>query len=140
VREEKRMKIDGQPAAELLQQIQELHRQSVDQTTTDSAPGFSVDTASPASSTAPASASTPLQDRIEVEASRALNGEFSTDAEVRSAVIDVIIDEKFGDRLSVADRRKMTRTLKENLVDDPGFVRQVDDMLLLAARELARRG
>jgi hypothetical protein len=133
------MKIDGQPTSELLQQMQELHQDSVEQTGNAESASFTVDQTE-ASAPVHSVEVSPLQERIEVEATRALNGDFASDADIRGAVIDAILDERLGDRVSGSDRRKMVKTLKENLVEDPGFVRQVDDMLLLAARELARRG
>ncbi len=131
------MVIDGQPGVELLQRMQELHQETLEQTKGTST--FSVDAPSSTDATSPTSEVSALRERIEVEATKALRGDYASDSEIRSAVIDLILDERLGEQVTPAQRRKVGKKLKEDLVDDPGFVRQVDDMLLLAARELARR-
>ncbi|MBA2660961.1 MAG: hypothetical protein H0U74_01595 [Bradymonadaceae bacterium] len=59
-----------------------------------------------------------------------------TPTEVRESVVEIIVDQKFGDMLDAVERRRVADTLKEALVDDPGFSAEVDDMLILAARKL----
>ena len=51
-------------------------------------------------------------------------------------IIDAIVDERFGTALRETDRKRATGTLQDILRDDPEFLFQVDNMLVLAASRL----
>ena len=135
------MKIDGsQFADDLLQRMQEAHEQ--DKTTkagkTEAQKTFSLDpthAAHPTESIARAEPSE-LQTRLRATAQKALRGEFREAAAVREAVVEDILRDRWEDKLGRAQTTKMLRALKPTLVDDPEFTRQVDEMLILAARNV----
>jgi hypothetical protein len=96
-------------------------------------------------SKAHASASTDaLEQRLLDTAASVLDGAFETTfdttAELRRAVVDAIVEERYADTLGPEQTEQITRTLELTLTDDPVFQREVDNMLLHAARQLARRG
>lgn len=135
------MKIDGPSDSGLLQRMQQTHQEATKAEGAaagkESVTGFSVREAESSLGSEPAGPSdkSPLAARVEVTAAKALRGEFEDDRQVREAVIDAVIDERLSNTLSAAEKRSMSATLKEALVDDPAFIRKVDDMLLFAARE-----
>lgn len=135
------MKIDGQSNSDLLQRMQQMHQEGTEKAERSPGPAktssdFSVDAPSAESAAPVAEKKSELASRIETEATRALKGEYSDDAEVREAVIDAVLDERLGGKLNAAEDRRMRGTLKDALVEDPAFMRKVDDMLLLAARDI----
>jgi len=79
-----------------------------------------------------------LDGRLKATAARALDGSAESAEEVRGEVVEIIVDDKFGETLSAREKRTLTKNLKTALVDDPAFKREVDSMLLLAAREIGR--
>lgn len=135
------MKIDGsQFADDLLQRMQEAHKQ--DKTDgvgkTEGQKTFSIDqaqTARPADQVGKAEP-TQLQTRLRTTAEKALRGEFPDAAAVREAVVEDILRDKWEAKLGRTQTTKMLRALKPTLVDDPEFTRQVDEMLILAARNV----
>lgn len=86
--------------------------------------------------TQPAEPTSNLSQRLKVTAANALEGKTESADAVRSEVVDIVIDEKYGDTLSGKEKRKLTKNLKAALVDDPTFKREVDSMLLMAARDI----
>ena len=131
------MKIGQNTASSLLEQMQQAHAESAK----TAAPRTSFATAAPdAVGAAPgASATTPLQSSVSAIASRVLSGEIKSPESARVAVLHAIIDERWGDKLSPAQHRQISKSLEQNLVDDPTFEREVDQMLILAALELGKR-
>lgn len=132
------MKIGQNTASSLLEQMQQAHAESAK----TAAPRTSFSTAAPdVVGAAPpgASATTPLQSSVSAIASRVLSGEIKSPESARVAVLHAIIDERWGDKLSPAQHRQISKSLEQNLVDDPTFVREVDQMLILAALELGKR-
>ena len=79
-----------------------------------------------------------LEDELLTTASAALEGEFETDDQIRGAVVETIVDTRYGDDLADSERSRIVSTLEQTLVDDQEFRAEVDNMLILAARELAR--
>lgn len=80
-----------------------------------------------------------LEKQLLTTASDALDGDFSGPDEVRAAVVETIVDTRYGDGLAKSERDQIVTTLEQTLVDDPEFRAEVDNMLILAARELARK-
>lgn len=81
-----------------------------------------------------------LQARLLAIAGDALDEKYATPTDIREAVVDAILDERFGDSVKGIEREHVSNTLKASLVDDPQFSRQVDNMLILAARKLGTEG
>lgn len=72
---------------------------------------------------------------LESIATQVLKGELQDEREVRGAVVDVVMESKWKN----LDPSQVD-AVKVLLVDDPEFGRRVEDMLILAVRELAQRG
>jgi hypothetical protein len=77
-----------------------------------------------------------LISRIENIASEVVQGIANDAQQIRRSVIDAIVDERFGTALRETDRKRATGTLQDILRDDPEFLFQVDNMLVLAASRL----
>ena len=136
------MKIDGTHGTDtLLQRMQEAHQspESVaTEATNDVGKGFRVADVSPTAPTeaTEATEATRLVSNLRSTAEKALRGEFAGPSEVRAEVVDHILRERWEAKLGKAKTAKMIRTMKPTLVDDPEFAREVDEMLIMAAREL----
>lgn len=78
-----------------------------------------------------------LQERLLETASAALEGRFEDSKSLRAAVVEIIVDTRYGSGLARSERARLVQTLQQTLVDDPEFKAEVDHMLVLAARELA---
>lgn len=102
--------------------------------------GIATDSASSVSSTAPAGPSERINARLKTTAADVLDGRLEDPRKVRGQVVEIVVDEKYADHLSTREKRAITKTLKETLVDDPAFKQEVDTMLMLAAREVAIHG
>lgn len=79
-----------------------------------------------------------LEKQLLTTASDALEGNFSGPDEVRATVVETIVDTRYGDGLAKSEHDRIVTTLEQTLIDDPEFRAEVDNMLILAARELAR--
>lgn len=77
-----------------------------------------------------------LAGQVRITAERALRGEFADPAEARAEVIEQILRHRWEDSVEPARLEEMVAELKPTLSSDPEFRRQVDDMLILAAREV----
>lgn len=139
------MKIDGsQMPDDLLQRMQEAHEQK----RTDAVDGASDAVGTDATFSvgdlqgveAPREVEpterADLELRLEETAKKALSGEFPDAQSVRGEVVEHIIRDRWESRVGKAKTSQMIRTLKPTLVDDPEFSRQVDEMLIMAARQL----
>lgn len=129
------MKIDGQNlAADLVQRMQEAHKSAKSDAATET---FSVQTQNvePASET-----KSPLESKLQETANAALNGEYKDADAIRSAVIEHIVDEKLSHLTTKrTERKKLVEGLERTLLTDPEFQNQVDDMLVMAARQIGAR-
>jgi hypothetical protein len=70
-------------------------------------------------------------------AERVLKGDLSDPVATRREVLSAIVDDKFGDMVEPSQKRRTLEMLEATLGEDPSFTREVDDMLVLAARSLA---
>lgn len=133
------MKIGQNTATSLLEKMQQAHAEAADGAAKRPT-SFSVNTpagvAGPTPGAAPAS---PLHASVSEIAGRVLSGELKTPERARVEVLHAIIKDKWGDKLSPAQHRQVSKSLEQNLVDDPAFVQEVDQMLILAALELGKR-
>jgi hypothetical protein len=135
------MKIDGsQFADDLLQRMQEAHEQQKTSTVsgTDTQKTFSVEQL--AATREPEAvgevAASGLETQLRATAEKALRGEFPDSAAVREAVVEDVLRDRWEAKVGRSQVEKMIRTLKPTLVDDPEFARQVDEMLIMAARSV----
>lgn len=125
---------------DLLQRMERAHAREVEAAS-------SVDSAASSAATGSlggvgrsgAAESSELEAQLLTTASDALDGNFSGPGEVRAAVVETIVDTRYGDGLAQSERDRIVTTLDQTLVDDPEFRAEVDNMLILAARELARK-
>jgi hypothetical protein len=79
-----------------------------------------------------------LETRLLETAAAALDDGFETVSELREAVIDAIVEERYADQLPAADAERITRTIKVTLSTDPVFRKEIDNMMIQAARRLAQ--
>lgn len=132
------MKIDGSnPNQSLIQQMQEAAQKEA---ASGTEPAFDVGQATP---TTPAKAAveqpeSALNTKVKETARLALDGKITEADEVRSRVIDAVIDDKLQNISNARKKKQVRDTLQLGLVDNPTFIKEVDRMLLLAAQEVAR--
>jgi hypothetical protein len=79
-----------------------------------------------------------LEKQLLETASAALDGQYDGPDEVRAAVVETIVDTRYGEGLAKSERSRIVDTLQQTLVNDREFRAEVDNMLILAAKELAR--
>jgi hypothetical protein len=79
-----------------------------------------------------------LETELLTTAADALEGKYGDDDEIRGAVVETIVDTRYGENLAQSERSRIVSTLEQTLVDDQEFRAEVDNMLILAARQLAR--
>ena len=80
-----------------------------------------------------------LEARLLDTARAGLEGGFESADDIRQKVVDVLVDQRYADRLSDEEHRQVRDTLRASLVNDPQFRREVDNMLVLAAGKLANQ-
>lgn len=130
------MKIGQNLQAPLFEQMQKAHADAVQ---TPAATPFvtkDVDVSRAPDTTALAP---PLRAAVSEIAQKVLGGQIKAPEQARSQVLQAIISDRWGDKLSPAQHRSVSKTLEQALLDDPNFVQEIDQMLILAAVELARR-
>lgn len=127
------MKIDGQnQLVDLIQRMQEAH----DTAKTDGA-SFSLSEQVAHTSRVDSPTEAGLIDRLKETATKALDGGFKDAESVRLAVVEDIVDDKLADLVPKrSEKKKLIDGLQRTLVQDPEFEKQVDDMLIMAAREV----
>jgi len=116
----------------------------------DKASGFSLQNTNPASAAGgfgvqgaqatQASQTPPLQKSILQIAQKVLDGKHAEPVAARREVIEAIVDDRFGAMIDPAKRRQTISMLEYTLSEDPQFAKEVDQMLIFAARELATSG
>jgi hypothetical protein len=77
-----------------------------------------------------------LVSQIENIALDVVQGLVNDAQQIRRSVIDAIVDDRFGAVVRDSDRSKAVGTLQDVLREDPEFLLQVDNMLVLAAGRL----
>ncbi|MFP4600480.1 MAG: hypothetical protein ACOC9W_00695 [Persicimonas sp.] len=126
---------------ELLARMQRAHRQEategVDgaQAATDAAPAQSLGAVGGAGAGAEPSE---LQSRLLETAARALDGDFDSADALRGEVVEAIVEQRYADGVPDEQLDGIKDTVRATLTGDPVFRDEVDNMLVLAARELAR--
>lgn len=81
-----------------------------------------------------------LQQRLIETAELAIDGAFQSPCELREAVVEAIVDERYADKLPADEADSIRQTVQGSLANDPLFRREVDNMLVLAAEQLRVRG
>ena len=134
------MKIGNGPDPSLLERMKAAHTESVQATDTEAADGVgTTSTPAPAGQTEAAVKAPPptgLKRDALVIARDVVNGKFSSDDEVRARILDAIVDSRFGDGLDRSERKRASKMLSVTLAQDPKFKAEIDEMLVLASREL----
>lgn len=129
------MKIGQNLQAPLFEQMQKAHADAVK--TSPAAPFATRDV--DASRAPDATSTPPLRAAVSETAQQILSGKITSPEQARSQVLQAIISDRWGDKLSPAQLRSVSKTLEQTLLDDPNFAQEIDQMLILAAAELARR-
>jgi hypothetical protein len=78
----------------------------------------------------------PLKQSLLQVAERAIQGRFDGESDARNAVVESIVAQRYSAGLEPEQTEQIMRTLTATLAGDPTFCAEVDQMLLLAAREL----
>lgn len=128
------MKINGQnTAVDLIQRMQDAHKSEKTSPTKDfklggpQKVGKEVETS-------------PLDGKLRISAEKALSGEIKTARELRLEVISHIVDEKLdGIAKTRVTKKKLVQGLESTLLSDPEFGKQIDDMMVMAARSIAKK-
>ena len=129
---------NGGAGEDLIQRMKEAHHSEVEQAPESDAPSSATATSAESVGGADESDDAKLQENLLGTASDALDGKYESSDQLRGAVVETIVDTRYGTNLSDEQRTSVVDTLKQTLVDDVEFQREVDNMLILAARELAR--
>lgn len=95
--------------------------------------------AAPRVSESPMPAAAPEAAAMRGIAERAIRGEFPDSTAVRTEVVEELLRLRWSAHLPAEELGQMLHELTPTLIDDPAFVREVDELLLLAARELDTR-
>lgn len=116
----------------------------------DKAAGFSLQSTNPTGAAgaagvqntagAQATQASPLQSSILKIAQKVLDGKHAEPVAARREVIEAIVDDRFGAMIDPSKRRQAVSMLEYTLSEDPHFSKEVDQMLIFAARDLATSG
>lgn len=132
---------NGPGAQDLFARMQKAHQQEVEDpvgNADEAAAADSVVELAALRSMGEAAVSKELESRLLETASNALDGDFASVDELRKAVIDAIVEERYADQLPAHDAERVTQTLKVTLSTDPVFRKEVDNMMIQAARRLGQ--
>ncbi len=131
------MKINGKnPSVDLIARMQEAHKTEKSK----SSKTFNISEVGSATPAEDASGATSLDGQLRITAQKALKGAFNDDKELRLEVISKIVDERFDGVLTKrTEKTKLLKGLEATLLSDPEFGNQIDDMMMLAAKELGKQ-
>ncbi len=137
------MKIgQGNPAggmnASLIEQMQRAQSERLEgtQKTGNASKAFSMESTQQVEGAASTDAMPSLDRKVVGIAERVLRGELQDAGSARKEVLHAIVDERYGDAIPKSQRRQTIKVLEQNMLDDPAFTREVDQMLILAARQV----
>ncbi|MEM1347056.1 MAG: hypothetical protein AAGI01_00770 [Myxococcota bacterium] len=119
---------------QLIEQMQKAHAERRDEL--GGAQAFDVSGAKERSVEAPKS---PLTEGLVGIAEDVVTGRVREVTNVRRRVLEVIVEQRFSGLVEPGTKRQTMQTLEATLSNDPTFAREVDRMLIHAARELASR-
>ena len=130
------MKVNGSSSLDpsLIEQMQKAHSSAKTQ---EAAPAFSTEGAA---QVAPPASTPPPSQGVNRVAGRVLSGEISDPVEARREVVVSLVDERFGAIVPAGKKRQAVSMLEDTLLEDPNFAKEVDQMLLMAARDLGAGG
>lgn len=146
------MKVNqGAQPSQLFEQMRKAHTDRKQEISgADKASGFSLQNTGAASGAgtagvqgatgAQATQTTGLQKSILQIAQKVLDGKHAEPVAARREVIEAIVDDRFGGMIDPSKRRQTVSMLEYTLSEDPHFAKEVDQMLIFAARELATSG
>lgn len=146
------MKVNqGAQPSQLFEQMRKAHTDRKQEIGgADKASGFSLQNTAAASgagaagvqggAVAQATQTSPLQKSILQIAQKVLDGKHAEPVAARREVIEAIVDDRFGAMIDPSKRRQTVSMLEYTLSEDPHFAKEVDQMLIFAARELATSG
>lgn len=80
----------------------------------------------------------PLEARVRAAAEQVLAGAVTDAAAVRAEIVEQILRARWEDTLPAAEVDRLVEETAVPLAEDPEFMRQVDEMLILAARKVGR--
>lgn len=128
--------IGGAGAKSLIEQMQKAHAESVEKASGSSKTSrtFSMEQVQ-GSSPAPAEKVSELDKKVVSIAERVLKGELEEPGEARQEVLHAIVEERYAELLTGPRKRQALKTLEGAMLGDPAFAREVDRMLILAARK-----
>ncbi|MGM0555887.1 MAG: hypothetical protein ACQEVA_05885 [Myxococcota bacterium] len=127
---------------DLLERMERAHRREAEAANSvDAGSSFDATRVGDAQKTTGASQTekSELETHLLETASAALEGEYDGPDDVRGAVVETIVDTRYGEGLARSERSHIVETLQQTLVDDREFRAEVDNMLILAARQLAQQ-
>lgn len=84
--------------------------------------------------------SSPLQRSVLGIAEKVMTGKVANEHDARREVLGAIVEQRYGDMVPPTQKRQAVQALEITLLDDPAFCQEVDQMLVLAARELTATG
>lgn len=128
---------------DLLGRMRQAHDEEVAAATgNDAASGAEASTETLSLEEAQQAAATDQADRLErgmlKTARDVLESKFEQPGEVREAVVDSIVDARYGAFVEGEHRQDIVDSVKETLSNDVAFRSEVDNMLIHAARRLGR--
>ncbi len=127
---------------DILERMERAHRQEAAEGVDDAqSPSGAASAESLGAATGAGATSEPseLQSRLLETAARALDGEFDSADALRGEVVDAIVEQRYADGVPADQLDGIKNTVRATLTGDPVFRDEVDNMLVLAARELARK-
>lgn len=139
------MKVNqGAQPSQLFEQMRKAHTDRKDESgQVGKGAGFSLQGTSASAQAGAMSASqqtqksSPLQQSILGIAQKVLDGKLKEPVAARREVIEAIVDDRFGAMVDPSKKRQTLSMLEYTLSEDPQFAKEVDQMLIHAARELA---
>lgn len=118
------------PPASLIERMQKAHAEGKEGATKAS---FSAPSSARADEAKPTSG---LQRDVLAIAEKVMAGDVASEQDARAQVLGAIVEQRYGDMVPSTQKRQAVQALEITLLDDPAFCQEVDQMLVLAAREL----
>lgn len=120
-------------APQLIERMQKAHAEVKD---SPKATSFSLQAPSRA---AQSPAASPVERSIMDIARRVMSGDIKGDTQTRRHVLEAIVDDRFSGMVEAGQKKQTLEMLEYTLGEDPAFGREIDDMLILAARSIANQ-
>lgn len=131
------MKIQNGAPSQLIEQMRKAHAERKAQLSEQGGQSFKLQEGQQANQ---ATAPSEMESSLMSIARQVVDGKLNEPVAVRRQVIEVIVDQKYGALIDPAQKKQTLSILEYTLGDDPQFAREVDNMLILAAQQLAGQG